>query len=90
VEFPTSPATLRHSRPQYDAELKDESLFLMPADLARARVPVDHAVHLYNGEQPHLALHFLSTVSTVKEPFLLSSLLSSNDKACSLELIAEG
>ena len=31
-----------------------------------------------------------STVSTVQEPFLLSSLLSSKDKACRLERKAEG
>ena len=40
--------------------LKDEFLFVLPDDLAQARLLVDQAVHLYNEEQPHLALNYLT------------------------------
>jgi putative transposase len=40
--------------------LKDEFLFLLPDDLAQARLLVDQAVHLYNDERPHLALNYLT------------------------------
>ena len=40
--------------------LKDEFLFMLPDDLAQARLLVDQAVHLYNGERPHLALNYLT------------------------------
>ena len=38
--------------------LKDEFLFVLPDDLAQARLLVDQAVHLYNKERPHLALNY--------------------------------
>ena len=38
--------------------LKDEFLFLLPDDLAQARLLVDQAVHLYNEERPHLSLSY--------------------------------
>lgn len=38
--------------------LKDEFLFLLPDDLAQARLLVQQAVHLYNEERPHLALNY--------------------------------
>ena len=38
--------------------LKDEFLFLLPDDLAQARLLVEQAVHLYNEERPHLALNY--------------------------------
>jgi putative transposase len=40
--------------------LKDEFLFLVPEDLAQARVLVEQAVNLYNEERPYLALHYLT------------------------------
>ena len=40
--------------------LKDEFLFLLPDDLAQARLLVKQAVHLYNEERPHLALNYLT------------------------------
>jgi len=40
--------------------LKDEFLFMLPDDLAQARLLVDQAVHLYNEERPHLALNYLT------------------------------
>lgn len=40
--------------------LKDEFLFVLPDDLAQARLLVDQAVHLYNQERPHLALNYLT------------------------------
>lgn len=40
--------------------LKDEFLFILPDDLAQARLLVDQAVHLYNEERPHLALNYLT------------------------------
>jgi len=40
--------------------LKDEFLFMLPDDLAQARLLVQQAVHLYNEERPHLALNYLS------------------------------
>ena len=40
--------------------LKDEFLFVLPDDLAQARLLVDQAVHLYNEERPHLALNYLT------------------------------
>jgi len=40
--------------------LKDEFLFVLPDDLAQARLLVQQAVHLYNEERPHLALNYLS------------------------------
>ncbi len=39
--------------------LKDEFLFVLPDDLAQARLLVDQAVHLYNEERPCLALNYL-------------------------------
>ena len=39
--------------------LKDEFLFMLPDDLAQARLLVDQAVPLYNEERPHLALNYL-------------------------------
>ena len=47
--------------------LKDEVLFVLPDDLAQARLLVDQAVHLYNEERPHLALHYL-TPNQVHQP----------------------
>ena len=41
--------------------LKDEFLFVLPDDLAQARLLVDQAVHRYNEERPHLALNYLTT-----------------------------
>jgi len=38
--------------------LQDEFLFVVPDDLAQARVLVAQAVPLYNHERPHLALGF--------------------------------
>jgi putative transposase len=38
--------------------LKDEFLFVLPEDLAQARLLVQQAVHLYNEERPHLALNY--------------------------------
>ena len=38
--------------------LKDEFLFVLPDDLAQARLLVQQAVHLYNEERPHLALNY--------------------------------
>ena len=40
--------------------LKDEFLFVLPDDLAQARLLVDQAVHRYNEERPHLALNYLT------------------------------
>ena len=40
--------------------LKDEFLFVLPDELAQARLLVDQAVHLYNEERPHLALNYLT------------------------------
>ena len=40
--------------------LKDELLFMLPDDLAQARLLVDQAVYLYNAERPHLALNYLT------------------------------
>ena len=40
--------------------LKDEFLFVLPDDLAQARLLVDQAVHLYNEERPHLSLKYLT------------------------------
>jgi putative transposase len=40
--------------------LKDEFLVMLPDDLAQARLLVQQAVHLYNEERPHLALHYLT------------------------------
>lgn len=40
--------------------LKDEFLFVLPDDLAQARLLVDQAVHLYNEERPHLSLNYLT------------------------------
>lgn len=40
--------------------LKDEFLFILPDDLAQARLLVQQAVHLYNEERPHLSLHYLT------------------------------
>lgn len=40
--------------------LKDEFLFVLPDDLAQARLLVEQAVYLYNEERPHLALHYLT------------------------------
>jgi putative transposase len=40
--------------------LKDEFLFMLPDDLAQARLLVDQAVHLYNEERPHLSLNYLT------------------------------
>ena len=40
--------------------LKDEFLFMLPDNLAQARLLVQQAVHLYNEERPHLALHYLT------------------------------
>lgn len=47
--------------------LKDEFLFVLPDDLAQARLLVDQAVHLYNEERPHLALNYL-TPNQVHQP----------------------
>ena len=35
-------------------------VFVLPDDLAQARLLVDQAVHLYNEERPHLALNYLT------------------------------
>ena len=40
--------------------LKDEFLFVVPDDLAQARLLVEQAVSLYNQERPHLALKYLT------------------------------
>ena len=40
--------------------LKAEFLFVLPDNLAQARLLVDQAVHLYNEERPHLALNYLT------------------------------
>lgn len=40
--------------------LKDEFLFVLPDDLAQARLLVDQAVYLYNEKRPHLALNYLT------------------------------
>ena len=40
--------------------LKDEFLFVLPDNLAQARLLVEQAVHLYNEERPHLALNYLT------------------------------
>ena len=40
--------------------LKDEFLFMLPDDLARARLLVDQAVHRYNEEHPRLSLNYLT------------------------------
>ncbi len=40
--------------------LKDEFLFMLPDDLAQARLLVKQAVYLYNEERPHLALNYLT------------------------------
>ncbi|WBA43955.1 integrase core domain-containing protein [Hymenobacter canadensis] len=40
--------------------LKDEFLFVLPDDLAQARLLVDQAVNLYNQQRPHLALNYLT------------------------------
>ena len=40
--------------------LKDEFLFMLPDDLAQARLLVQQAVHLYNEERPHLSLNYLT------------------------------
>ena len=40
--------------------LKEEFLFVLPDDLAQARLLVEQAVHLYNEERPHLALNYLT------------------------------
>ena len=40
--------------------LKDEFLFMLPDELAQARLLVGQAVHLYNEERPHLALNYLT------------------------------
>ena len=40
--------------------LKDEFLFVLPDDLAQARLLVEQAVHLYNEERPHLALNYVT------------------------------
>jgi len=47
--------------------LKDEFLFLLPDDLAQARLLVKQAVYLYNQERPHLALNYL-TPNQVHQP----------------------
>lgn len=47
--------------------LKDEFLFMLPDDLAQARLLVKQAVHLYNEERPHLALNYL-TPNQVHQP----------------------
>ena len=39
--------------------LKNEFLFVLPDDLAQARLLVDQAVQLYNEERPHLAINYL-------------------------------
>jgi len=39
---------------------KKEFLFLLPDELAQARLLVDQAVYLYNEERPHLALNYLT------------------------------
>ena len=39
--------------------LKDEFLFVLPDDLAQARLLVDQAVHLYNEERSQLSLSYL-------------------------------
>ena len=40
--------------------LKEAFLFVLPDDLAQARLLVDQAVYLYNEERPHLALNYLT------------------------------
>lgn len=40
--------------------LKDEFLFLLPDDLAQARLLVKQAIYLYNEERPHLSLSYLT------------------------------
>jgi len=40
--------------------LKEEFLFLLPDDLAQARLLVQQGVYLYNKERPHLPLHYLT------------------------------
>ena len=39
--------------------LKDEFLFMLPNDLAQARLLVDQAMYLYNEKRPHSALNCL-------------------------------
>ena len=38
--------------------LKDAFLFVLPDDLAQARLLVDQAVHRCNEERPHVALNY--------------------------------
>ena len=63
--------------------LKDEFLFMLPDDLAQARLLVDQAVRLYNEERPHLSLCYLTpnqvhwqgktpTGKSEREPCLIS------------------
>ena len=40
--------------------LKDEFLFVLPDNLAQARLLVNHALHFYNEEYPHLVLNYLT------------------------------
>lgn len=47
--------------------LKDEFLFVLPDDLAQARLLVQQAVYLYNEERPHLALYY-RTPNHVHQP----------------------
>ena len=41
--------------------LKDEFIFVLPDDLAQARLLIDQAVPRYNEERPHLALNHLTS-----------------------------
>ncbi|GAA3994471.1 hypothetical protein GCM10022408_01080 [Hymenobacter fastidiosus] len=47
--------------------LKDKFLFVLPNDLARARLLVQQAVHLYNEERPHLALNYLTPTKSIRK-----------------------
>ena len=45
---------------QVNDMLNDKLFFILPDDLAQARLLVDQAVQLYNEERPHLSLNYLT------------------------------
>ena len=47
--------------------LKDKFLFVLPDDLAQARLLVEQAVHRYNEERPHLALNYLTPAKSIRK-----------------------
>ena len=47
--------------------LKDKFLFVLPDDLAQARLLVAQAVHRCNKKRPHLALNYLTPTKSIRK-----------------------